>query len=474
MKKLRIIHFDVSQGESTLISLLAPGSDTHVLIDGGRKCRGQYVVRCLERLGVTRLHFAVCTHLDNDHHEGLVPVIRSGTITVSKLLVPKFGYNKEKFAGLNQACEDSGVDWEVATTDELLIDDDECELKIIHVGTPELKDDNVASIACLLRMNSFVYYTAGDLTSGIEDKLDDLSKHVCAFKCGHHGAETSTSEDLVDNIKPTAAFISAGRHVHGHPRQEIIKNLCDSNSLQRFYSTNCVNPRKGFIGGATGSFESKGMVCSNRNQGVLGHMVLYTDDKLSKNHDGAKVNFFVLRPPSSEIGTTWLAYKHVCGNAKHRPKEVLPGGIVHLGASQLPEFRLSALSPSLNTKKLKLGTAFDFNTFYDDYAVNKDPELAPSSPIHNFVEDPVNFSVTENKKNKGSNPTVTGTTVSKKRKLHEMQHASKLKRTSECIGCAQSPKQVDGDLIKCEHGEEWFLCEDCEDMFSPGFDCTRL
>lgn len=67
--KLRIIHFDVSQGESTLISLMQGSESIHVLIDGGKKCRGKYVAKCLEKLGVKQIDYLVCTHLDGDHHD---------------------------------------------------------------------------------------------------------------------------------------------------------------------------------------------------------------------------------------------------------------------------------------------------------------------------------------------------------------------------------------------------------------------
>ncbi|RKH22178.1 hypothetical protein D7Y13_32635 [Corallococcus praedator] len=466
--RLRIIHFDVSQGESSLISLLGQGEDFHVLIDGGRKCRGRYVARCLRRLGIDYLDAVVCTHFDNDHHEGLVPVIESRDIDVGRLLVPKFGYNTEKFDGLKRACEEQDVDWEVAEKDELLIDSDGCELKIIHVGTPDIRDDNTASIACLLTMNSFIYYTGGDLPSAMEERLP-LPAHVCAFKVGHHGAETSTSEDFVEALNPSAAFISAGRHVHGHPRQEILDFLRDQDTVQRVYSTNCVNPRQGFHDeDALLSVHAKGLACSNRTNGVLGHIVVYTDDKLSRQHTDSKVGYFVLRPPPEGYGP-WRAYKHICSNRKHLAKQCSPGGIVHLRDDEYPEFRLAELSPSIRAKRARTAGTFTFAPLLSLSEQERKVEFRPGSPIHNYMEDPPNFTVVQA-------PQGAPRVPKRKAAVLVYDHADNAKRTGACVGCNERRGRGPPDpsqLVDCSHDEAWYVCDDCRPLYRKGFDCEQ-
>ncbi|WP_223645062.1 ComEC/Rec2 family competence protein [Corallococcus sp. EGB] len=468
--RLRIIHFDVSQGESSLISLLGPLRSHHVLIDGGRKCRGKYVTRILEELGIPRLDFIICTHLDNDHHEGLVPVVKSTNFGIGTLLVPKFGHNADKFETLKRACQEQGVTWSIATQDQVLFNSQSCSLTIKHVGTPELRDDNTASIACLLQMNEFKYYTGGDLPWAMEEQLD-LGNHVCAFKVGHHGAETSTSATFVAGLNPSAAFISAGRHAHGHPRQEILDYLYAEPSVQRVYSTNCIHPRVGFHDEDTrGAVHAKGLVCSNRTHGVLGHIVVYTDDKLSRQHADSKVGFFVLRPPPQGQGP-WRAYKHVCSNLNHLAKRCLPGGVVHLREHEYPEYRLAELSPSVQNyraKRLRLKPVLPF-TFGNVLGLDGDgrrTELRPGSPIHQFIEDPPNFTVAEDP------PTTTAPKRGHKRK-QTTDHADEGKRLGACVGCTEAP---DGDpsgeeLVECSHGEAWYACADCRPLFKKGFDC---
>ncbi|RKH04812.1 hypothetical protein D7X74_35060 [Corallococcus sp. CA047B] len=467
--RLRIIHFDVSQGESSLISLLGQGENFHVLIDGGRKCRGRYVVRCLRRLGIKYLDAVVCTHLDNDHHEGLVPVVESPAFGIGRLLVPKFGHNQDKFDGLKRACEEQDVDWEVAQTDELLIDSGGCQLKIIHVGTPDLRDDNTASIACLLTMNQFTYYTGGDLPWAMEERLP-LPAHVCAFKVGHHGAETSTSARFVAALNPSAAIISAGRHAHGHPRQEILDFLRDQDTVQRVYSTNCIHPRQGFHDeDALGSVHAKGLACSNRTNGVLGHIVVYTDDKLSRQHTDSKVGYFVLRPPPQGNGP-WRAYKHTCSNRKHLAKQCSPGGIVHLRDDEYPEFLLEELSPSIRAKRARTVGPFTFAPLLALDEQARKVEYRPGSPIHNFVQDPPNFTVAE------GTPAVPRV-AKRKATVLDHDHADAAKRTRACVGCnekrpGRGPPDA-SELVDCSHDEAWYVCDDCRPLYRKGFDCEQ-
>ena len=42
---------------------------------------------------------------------------------------------------------------------------------------------------------------------------------------GHHGSKTSTSEELLNIVRPEIAIIQVGRNNYGHPNSEVLERL---------------------------------------------------------------------------------------------------------------------------------------------------------------------------------------------------------------------------------------------------------
>jgi hypothetical protein len=114
---------------------------------------------------------------------------------------------------------------------------------------------NSVGLGFIVQFNGFFYYTGGDLEIPSEDLIGDdavanpfpnpaggnfnVPNHLCAFKCGHHGAGTSTSPHFLGTIRPNGAFISTGGTRFEHPDQFVINNLHSDPHIQNFYLTNC-------------------------------------------------------------------------------------------------------------------------------------------------------------------------------------------------------------------------------------------
>lgn len=118
-------------------------------------------------------------------------------------------------------------------------------------------DNNNDSFGLVLRFNNFFFYTGGDLVSAGENLIADairgyglpnpnnnnnpypIPASIAAFKCGHHGADTCTSNYFLQTLNPKAALISSGRNSYGHPNQNLVNRLQACNSLSFFYLTGC-------------------------------------------------------------------------------------------------------------------------------------------------------------------------------------------------------------------------------------------
>lgn len=69
--------------------------------------------------------------------------------------------------------------------------------------------------------------------ASIEREKDILEKYnlkdVDFLKVGHHGSNTSSSEEFINSINPKYSLISVGKNNrYGHPNKEVLDTLNDS------------------------------------------------------------------------------------------------------------------------------------------------------------------------------------------------------------------------------------------------------
>jgi hypothetical protein len=98
-------------------------------------------------------------------------------------------------------------------------------------------DENPGSIALLIRLGEFEFYTAGDQTdndwktkpaveeSVIRSGAVPGGNDIDLIKVSHHGSDTSTSDDLVESMDPEVAIISSTLTSHGLPKKIVIKQF---------------------------------------------------------------------------------------------------------------------------------------------------------------------------------------------------------------------------------------------------------
>jgi competence protein ComEC len=243
---LKIHHIDVGQGEATLFTYYRFGElALCVLIDGGLVTRGGTTVLCyLKRLGIEVIHAMICTHYDADHIGGLIRVLESGAdygVIIDHVFERSETQEHETITKFRNAAKKHAKKLLTLKKGESLGHVSEQEatlLKIVclAVNNEESLDENNASIALRAELGKFTYFLAGDLESESEVAL--INEHVCAFKCGHHGSNYSTSA-ILDKMKPTAAFISCGHQNYGHPGIHTLRRLLACSTLQHFYLTTC-------------------------------------------------------------------------------------------------------------------------------------------------------------------------------------------------------------------------------------------
>lgn len=66
----------------------------------------------------------------------------------------------------------------------------------------------------------------GDATSSVENSRS--WEKVDVLKVGHHGSNSSTSQNFISQIQPTYSIISVGTNNYGHPTEAVLNILSDS------------------------------------------------------------------------------------------------------------------------------------------------------------------------------------------------------------------------------------------------------
>lgn len=222
---------DVGQGDSILI--MAGGKS--VLIDAGEKEYGEKVVSFLKDKGVTRLDYIIATHPHSDHIGGMAEVVSQ--IGAEKIIVPKLPddmvpttkvyenfLKAVKNGGMKLTAAKAGKVYDIAEIGGLPV-----TMTILAPGDgAEFDDLNDYSVCVRIDYNRVSWLFSGDLSDDGEKALLKSGQNidVTAYKVGHHGSSSSSSEEFLEKITPRLCVISCGEgNSYGHPHEAAVDRL---------------------------------------------------------------------------------------------------------------------------------------------------------------------------------------------------------------------------------------------------------
>lgn len=220
-RQLRLAVLDVGQGDALLI--LTPRGRS-VLIDGGPDGR------VLSGLGAyldpaRPIDLLVLTHPHADHLAGLVPTMERWPVRrvmLSGALVDSTGVRNFlktaatmpiTFVSFPQIFTLDGVTIEVLGPNAL------------HPGKMTVRP-NDDSVVLRVTYGASRMLLTGDLEvageAALIRRVPDLGAEI--YKAGHHGSRTSSTERLLDAVRPRWVPISVGLHnVYRHPSPEVLE-----------------------------------------------------------------------------------------------------------------------------------------------------------------------------------------------------------------------------------------------------------
>lgn len=217
MDECRLTVLDVGQGQSIL---LQSQGRTYLVDCGGDDAEetADLVAETLLSQGISRLDGIILTHFDDDHAAG-VPYLLT-RIDTDCVLIPDI---RDDGAGDRIAsCTDGAV---LRVWDDLSLTFGEAGIRIF--GPFYTGNGNENSMCVLFESENCAILITGDRSAFGERMLlrqGELPR-VDVLIAGHHGSKTSTSEELLDAVRPDTVIISVGENSYGHPSAEVLARL---------------------------------------------------------------------------------------------------------------------------------------------------------------------------------------------------------------------------------------------------------
>ncbi len=228
-----ITFIDVGQGDGIFMR----ENDTTYLIDGGStdvSQVGKYrIIPYLKSEAVSKIDYAIMTHADNDHINGLKEILNGDDIKIKTLVMPVTNLVDDAYNEIVKLAEDAGTEVIYICAGDVIASGMDFSITCIHPDSDFIAvDRNDYSTVLKVCYKEFEILLTGDVTeSGERSMLEYVKKEdYDVIKVAHHGSKYSTTEDFIDLIKPEYAIISCGEdNSYGHPHDELINRLTDKN-----------------------------------------------------------------------------------------------------------------------------------------------------------------------------------------------------------------------------------------------------
>lgn len=253
LRGMQVTFLDVGQGDGICIR----SASGVVLVDGGssdeKKLGEDTLEPFLKSQGITKVDYAVVSHGDQDHINGLTELLQSDRgILIRHLVLPAAGYGDGIYSQLEDMANEHGAEvlW-MGSGDCLNLG--KLVIRCLYPDKPSLldlyaesggenqeysermpeagkdSDRNEHSLVLQVSYGNFRMMLTGDMSADGEQAVMgnlELEKPVHVLKVAHHGSRFSTSSEWLDVLNPAWAVVSCGRNNrYGHPHEEVMDAL---------------------------------------------------------------------------------------------------------------------------------------------------------------------------------------------------------------------------------------------------------
>ncbi|MFH1662156.1 MAG: ComEC/Rec2 family competence protein [Candidatus Falkowbacteria bacterium] len=224
---LEVDFLDVGQGDAILIK--SPYGQ-NILIDGGPD--DKIISELSNNLAFwdKRIDLMILTHPHDDHVAGLIDVIKR--YRVEKILYTGVVHNSPNYLAWLELVRDRKIPIIIIDKPQEIKLGDDCKMQIIYPHESllgkKVSNLNNSSIVTKLIYGDNIFLFTGDSESEVEKELleNNIDLSVDVLKAGHHGSDTSSSEEFLKAVDPEFVIMQVGDDNNfGHPSRRVIKRL---------------------------------------------------------------------------------------------------------------------------------------------------------------------------------------------------------------------------------------------------------
>ena len=224
---LEVDFLDVGQGDAILIK--SPYGQ-NILIDGGPDDRIIGELSSNLAFWDKKIDLVILTHPHDDHVAGLIDVIKR--YKVEKILYTGVVHNSPNYLAFLELVKARKIPIIIIDKPKEIKLGEDCEMQIIYPQESFLgkhvSNLNNSSIVMKLVYGENKFLFTGDAESEVEQELleKNIDLHADVLKAGHHGSDTSSSEEFLKAVSPEFVVMQVGDdNDFGHPSRRIIKRL---------------------------------------------------------------------------------------------------------------------------------------------------------------------------------------------------------------------------------------------------------
>lgn len=218
--QLKVHFLDVGQG----LAVLTESDGHYMLYDGGDSDKSSFVVSYLKKQGVKKLDYAVASHYDADHLNGVIGAVKA--FPVKHIIAPDYEHTSKLYTSFLKTVKASG---KVVEHPEVG-DSFQLGSSTVTVLAPkEITDDsNENSYVVKIECGDISVILTGDAAHESEEEMcsSGMDLDCTVLSLGHHGSANSTSWDFLEATVPEYAVISCGEgNQYGHPAADTMEKL---------------------------------------------------------------------------------------------------------------------------------------------------------------------------------------------------------------------------------------------------------